>query len=159
MYVFLNSTIISLNRSITKAYYRNSVAGLLVFDMTHRQTFDNMEEWYEEARRSLLCPPKFILVGHKADMADERMVSFREARQFARNRDMDYIETSAVTGQNVEAAFVMLAEQVYRMMEEGRYKDVLSDMGWDGIKKGYGQPSPHLTLSDDQGSRSKVGCC
>ena len=81
--LFFSDIVISINRSITKAYYRNSVAGLLVFDMTHRQTFDNMEEWYEEARRSLLCPPKFVLVGHKADMADERMVSFREARQFA----------------------------------------------------------------------------
>ncbi|KAM6057369.1 ras-related protein Rab-39B isoform 4-T5 [Theristicus caerulescens] len=37
-------------RSITRAYYRNSVGGLLLFDITNRRSFQNVHEWLEETK-------------------------------------------------------------------------------------------------------------
>lgn len=62
-------------RSITRAYYRNSVGGLLLFDITNRRSFQNVHDWLEEAR-SHVQPHSivFLLVGHKCDLEVERQV-------------------------------------------------------------------------------------
>lgn len=62
-------------RSITRAYYRNSVGGLLLFDITNRRSFQNVHDWLEEAR-SHVQPHSivFLLVGHKCDLEAERQV-------------------------------------------------------------------------------------
>lgn len=62
-------------RSITRAYYRNSVGGLLLFDITNRRSFQNVHDWLEEAR-SHVQPHSivFLLVGHKCDLEAQRQV-------------------------------------------------------------------------------------
>lgn len=64
-----------LSRSITRAYYRNSVGGLLLFDITNRRSFQNVHDWLEEAR-SHVQPHSivFLLVGHKCDLEAQRQV-------------------------------------------------------------------------------------
>ncbi|KAJ0055666.1 hypothetical protein NL108_009615, partial [Boleophthalmus pectinirostris] len=59
--------------SITRAYYRNSVGGLLLFDITNRRSFQNVHDWLEEAR-SHVQPHSivFLLVGHKCDLEAQR---------------------------------------------------------------------------------------
>lgn len=63
------------HRSITRAYYRNSVGGLLLFDITNRRSFQNVHDWLEEAR-SHVQPHSivFLLVGHKCDLEAQRQV-------------------------------------------------------------------------------------
>lgn len=63
-------------RSITRAYYRNSVGGLLLFDITNRRSFQNVHDWLEEAH-SHVKPHSivFLLVGHKCDLEAQRQVS------------------------------------------------------------------------------------
>lgn len=67
-------------RSITRAYYRNSVGGLLLFDITNRRSFQNVHDWLEEAR-SHVQPHSivFLLVGHKCDLEAQRQVSVAAA--------------------------------------------------------------------------------
>ncbi|CAH8858127.1 unnamed protein product, partial [Trichobilharzia szidati] len=113
-------------RSITASYYRNCVGVLIVFDLTDRETFDHVADWYEEARGSIKCSaPVFIIVGHKADRRDERQVSKMEAQSLAqRLGDYTYIETSSLTGQNIERAFELLAEGIYANVIKGSYNEV-----------------------------------
>ncbi|CAH8858130.1 unnamed protein product, partial [Trichobilharzia szidati] len=112
-------------RSITASYYRNCVGVLIVFDLTDRETFDHVADWYEEARGSIKCSaPVFIIVGHKADRRDERQVSKMEAQSLAqRLGDYTYIETSSLTGQNIERAFELLAEGIYANVIKGSYNE------------------------------------
>lgn len=69
-------------RSITRAYYRNSVGGLLLFDITNRRSFQNVHDWLEEAR-SHVQPHSivFLLVGHKCDLEAQRQVCIAAASQ------------------------------------------------------------------------------
>lgn len=69
-------------RSITRAYYRNSVGGLLLFDITNRRSFQNVHDWLEEAR-SHVQPHSivFLLVGHKCDLEAQRQVCMAAAPQ------------------------------------------------------------------------------
>lgn len=121
-------------RAIVKAYYRNAVGGLLVFDITHRESFARLGDWLEDAmKHAEPHKPVFVLVGNKNDQEKIRAVSQEEAQKFARLHHMDYIETSAKTGRNVDEAFQLLAGRIYQMVCEGQIK---VEEGWDGVKKG-----------------------
>ncbi|XP_020796062.1 ras-related protein Rab-39B-like [Boleophthalmus pectinirostris] len=121
-------------RSVTRSYYRNSVGGLLVFDMTNRASFDHIKEWHAEVCERVQ-PHKvvFVLVGHKSDLQEhgDRAVSREEAEKLAGHLGMPYVETSAKNGHNVREAFEMVARRVYQGLLSG---EVQLQEGWDGIK-------------------------
>ncbi|KAF7665340.1 hypothetical protein LDENG_00146390 [Lucifuga dentata] len=119
-------------RSVTRSYYRNSVGGLLVFDITNRASFDNIKEWHEEVCERVK-PHKvlFMLVGHKSDLDSERVVSREEAEKLAGQLGLVYVETSAKTGQNTRQAFELLTRRVYQGLLSG---EVELQEGWDGVK-------------------------
>lgn len=96
------------SRSITRAYYRNSVGGLLLFDITNRSSFQNVHSWLEEAR-SHVQPHSivFLLVGHKCDLEAQRQVSQHEAEKLAGAYGMRYVETSARDAINVEKVWTL----------------------------------------------------
>ncbi len=86
-------------------FFRGARGGLITFDLTRRQTFDNVENWIKEARNE--SPNSiYILVGNKNDLSDLREVEYEEGVEKAKALNcIDYIETSALTGENVENAF------------------------------------------------------
>lgn len=99
-------------QSISKAYYRNSVGILLVYDITNRKSFDQLNLWVNEAQR--LCDPNAVihLIGNKADLDSMRVVTIAEALSFANSHEMQYIETSAKNGENIDQAFVRTATEL-----------------------------------------------
>mmetsp|Transcript_35274 Transcript_35274/g.94471 ORF Transcript_35274/g.94471 Transcript_35274/m.94471 type:complete len:179 (-) Transcript_35274:110-646(-) len=99
-------------RSIIRAYYRGAAGGLLVFDITKRKSFNQIEDWLAEVKRSANPNIVLILVGNKADIASQRTVSEEEARSVAKRHGLVYIEASAKTGLNVDAAFERVAEGI-----------------------------------------------
>jgi small GTP-binding protein len=101
-------------RSIAKAYFRNAVGVILVFDIAERKTFDEVNMWLNDVHS--LCDPTavVILIGNKTDLAQERVVTLAEAEQFAQHHQLTYLETSAMNGTNVREAFVRVATQIYR---------------------------------------------
>lgn len=99
-------------RSIAKAYYRNAVGVILVFDITERKTFDELSSWLNDVHT--LCDPNAViqLIGNKADLASQRAVTLTEAEAFASHQHMQYLETSAKGGDNVREAFVRVASDI-----------------------------------------------
>nr|XP_020510562.1 ras-related protein Rab-39B-like [Labrus bergylta] len=121
-------------RSVTRSYYRNSVGGLLVFDITNRASFDHVKEWHAEVcERVQPYRVLFILVGQKSDMdaEGERVVSREEAEKLAKQLGVPYAEVSAKTGQNVKEAFELLTRRVYQGLMSGEVEML---EGWDGVK-------------------------
>ncbi|KAL1259762.1 hypothetical protein QQF64_010339 [Cirrhinus molitorella] len=121
-------------RSVTRSYYRNSVGGLLVFDLGNRKSFENVQQWYAEVcERVQPYTVLFVLVGHKSDRvkAGERAVDRTEAERLASQLGAPYIEASAKTGHNVKEAFELLTRRVYQGIKCGEIQ--LRD-GWDGVK-------------------------
>ena len=101
-------------RSIAKAYFRNAVGVILVFDITERKTFDDVNMWLNDVHT--LCDPSacVILIGNKSDLASSRVVTMAEAENFAAHHQLTYLETSARLGDNVKDAFVRVATAIYR---------------------------------------------
>ena len=105
-------------RSLTTAFFRDAMGFLLVFDLTHEQSFVNIRNWLSQLQTHAYCEnPDIVLLGNKADLQDSRVVDSNEARNVAENLGLKYFETSAATGQNVNESVEALLDQVMRRME------------------------------------------
>jgi small GTP-binding protein len=91
-----------------KNYFSNASAGIIVFDVTRKGTFEHVKNWMLEFQ-GIGKPIPIVLVGNKIDLVDEREVTAEEAEAGAKELNISYIETSAKAGENVEEVFEMLA--------------------------------------------------
>ncbi|MFX1315635.1 MAG: GTP-binding protein, partial [Promethearchaeota archaeon] len=94
-------------KRVRQSYLSKAEAGILVFDVTRRETFENIESWFSEFIKASE-KISLILVGNKIDLEDERVVSTEEGEKLGQKLELSYIETSALTGENINDAFRML---------------------------------------------------
>lgn len=80
-------------------YYRNANAALLVFDVTHHNSFVEVKTWIQELQRNVQEPMFLLLVGNKIDLNELRAVSREEAFLYAQSIGAKYIETSVLEDQ------------------------------------------------------------
>lgn len=92
-------------RAITSAYYRGAVGALLVYDIAKHSTYENVTRWLKELRDHADANIVIMLVGNKSDLKHLRAVSTEEAKAFATEQGLSFIETSALDASNVESAF------------------------------------------------------
>lgn len=108
-------------RSMTRSYYRGAVGALVVFSLADRDSFAKLPQWLSDVRTQSGPDVAVVLVGNKADLAGERQVELMEASKLAQSEGcVAYVETSAVTGENVDFAFLKLARSVLVRVQEGR---------------------------------------
>ncbi|XP_068631311.1 ras-related protein Rab-27A [Battus philenor] len=105
-------------RSLTTAFYRDAMGFLLLFDLTNEASFLEVRNWIEQLKtHSLSDDPDIVLCGHKCDLQEKRLVNQNRAREFAKNYNLPYLETSAKTGQNIDRAIEILLDKVMLRME------------------------------------------
>lgn len=132
-------------RTLTSAYYRGAQGVILVYDVTRRDTFDNISEWLKEVDIFTTKDNVIkVLVGNKIDLETQRQVPRQEAINFARENNMLFFEASAKTEVGVQQAFLELVEKILdspQLLDSGR-------------------PSGGTRLRPQQGSaESQGGCC
>eukprot|EP00425_Heterocapsa_triquetra_P034261 CAMPEP_0195103368 /NCGR_PEP_ID=MMETSP0448-20130528/72024_1 /TAXON_ID=66468 /ORGANISM="Heterocapsa triquestra, Strain CCMP 448" /LENGTH=218 /DNA_ID=CAMNT_0040139029 /DNA_START=39 /DNA_END=693 /DNA_ORIENTATION=- len=110
-------------RAITSAYYRGAVGALLVYDISKRVTFENLERWLQELRDHADANIVIMLVGNKGDLRHLRAVGQDEALAFAEKHGLACIETSALESTNVETAFMKLLTEIYTLMSSRHIAD------------------------------------
>eukprot|EP00437_Effrenium_voratum_P017875 CAMPEP_0181457930 /NCGR_PEP_ID=MMETSP1110-20121109/32041_1 /TAXON_ID=174948 /ORGANISM="Symbiodinium sp., Strain CCMP421" /LENGTH=234 /DNA_ID=CAMNT_0023582389 /DNA_START=54 /DNA_END=756 /DNA_ORIENTATION=- len=110
-------------RAITSAYYRGAVGALLVYDISKRVTFENLERWLQELRDHADPNIVIMLVGNKGDLRHLRAVGQDEALAFAEKHGLACIETSALEATNVETAFMRLLSEIYTLMSSRQVTD------------------------------------
>ncbi|KAL0234962.1 hypothetical protein GEMRC1_001544 [Eukaryota sp. GEM-RC1] len=105
--------------AVTRSYYRSAVGCILVYDVTRRETFNQISVWLQEART--LADPECVmcLVGNKTDIS-ARAVSTEEGHKFAQENGLIFVETSAKLNTNVEDLFVNTAQAIYEQVKVGK---------------------------------------
>eukprot|EP01129_Flabellula_baltica_P013544 TRINITY_DN6308_c0_g1_i1.p1 TRINITY_DN6308_c0_g1~~TRINITY_DN6308_c0_g1_i1.p1 ORF type:complete len:193 (-),score=32.86 TRINITY_DN6308_c0_g1_i1:8-586(-) len=95
-------------RTVVASYYRNANGYILVFDVTRRETFDNLDYWINQLTENSPSEDSFILIiGNKVDLEADREVSEDEAREFVTSRLCNYIECSAKQNINIDHIFTL----------------------------------------------------
>ncbi|ETI36669.1 hypothetical protein F441_17127 [Phytophthora nicotianae CJ01A1] len=101
--------------AMMSTYYRKAAGALLVFDVGNRTSLLDVEKWLDQLLNVAEPGLHATLIGNKCDLpVDKRAVTAEEARQFAAEHHMAYIETSAKTGQNVSEAFRDIITAIHR---------------------------------------------
>ena len=127
-------------RTISSTYYRGAHGIIVVYDVTNRVSFDNVQRWLTEIDKYARENVNKLLVGNKADAAENdmtiRQVEFDAGEKFAKDRDIPFLETSAKTGTFVDTAFLMMAHEIKNKMTSvpGSSSTKVNDSGGD--KKG-----------------------
>eukprot|EP01084_Bolivina_argentea_P297286 512134_1 len=99
--------------TITTSYYRAAHGIIMAYDITDKESFDNISKhWLSEVDRHAPENVCKLLVGCKSDLRDKRVVEYNDALSFASESNIEFIETSAESGTNVEQAFLTLGAQI-----------------------------------------------
>ncbi|KAK8647853.1 hypothetical protein V6N13_121577 [Hibiscus sabdariffa] len=140
-------------RAITSAYYRGALGALLVYDVTRRVTFENVQRWLKELRDHSDSSIVIMLLGNKADLRHLFAVSTDDAKDFAERENTFFMETSALESMNVEDAFTEVLAQIYRVVSRKAL-----EAGGDHAVCPKGQ-TVHVGSRDDVSAVKKDGCC
>eukprot|EP01106_Pelomyxa_sp_JSP_P013776 TRINITY_DN4208_c0_g1_i1.p1 TRINITY_DN4208_c0_g1~~TRINITY_DN4208_c0_g1_i1.p1 ORF type:complete len:205 (+),score=53.95 TRINITY_DN4208_c0_g1_i1:51-665(+) len=99
-------------RTITSSYYRGAHGIIVVYDVTAATTFTAVKMWLNEIDTKAgpnICK---LLIGNKADLTANRTVEFQEAKKFADDLNIKFLETSAKNSTNVATAFSSMASEM-----------------------------------------------
>lgn len=101
--------------TMRSAFYKGARGVLLVFDLTNPKSFNDLRNWYEDIKRHVDIEEQLIgfILGNKSDKVDERKVNRKEAAELANELNLEYIETSALTGDNVKESFYKMGKYLY----------------------------------------------
>ena len=106
-------------RSLTQSFFRNCAGFLLLFDTTNKQSFFNVRCWLEQIKFSSESEDaNVLLVGNKVDLVDERVVQTEDAKIFAKQFRLPYVETSVLTGVNIAEAVHKLLERTLKAINK-----------------------------------------
>jgi len=150
-------------RDLTISYFRDTNGIIIVFDVGSTSSFETVPKWIEEANSQKCKTVPKLLVGNKLDLK-ERQVSFETAHTFAEERQMKYIETSAMTGENVTAAFETMARECMKQMAVNHQKkssvdlDVKTMNKADPSSNGNPKTQPKSNTTKSEG-KSTCNCC
>jgi len=133
---------------LTSSYYRGNnimqiilIIGahgiIIVYDVTDRDSFDNVRQWMHEIERFANPGVCKILVGNKCDMEELRKVSTEEGAELARHFEIPFLETSAKNSINVEQSFITMSKEIKKNIQNKAVTGAPTDQK-KGIKFGQG---------------------
>ena len=139
-------------RSITRSYYKNSTCVFIVYDITDKKTFDDVDIWLRDCREICFKNVLIYLIGNKSDLEDIRQVTYEEGKNYADENNLVFYETSALNGNNIEEIFIQSATDLVNKLESGEFNNDLTN---SGIKI-FQYPNKGI---EDKMLNKKSGCC
>ena len=143
-------------RSITRAYFKNCVCAMIVYDITCRKSFEHIQNWLQDVHDQSPKTVLTILIGNKIDLEDKRAISTDEGQEYATQNGLIFMETSAKTGEGVEVIFKISAEEIEKKMKQNYY-DLKSETC--GIKQGKTNNINLNDIDNNNKNKEKKGCC
>ena len=97
-------------RAVTRSYYRGAHGIIIVYDITDKESFDNIKQWLFEIDRYASDDASILVIGNKSDLNEKREVEYDVASEYCNELGIEYIETSAKDSLNIDIAFHKMAK-------------------------------------------------
>ena len=125
-----------------------------MYDITTRDSFENCEHWLRELRTHADPSIVVMLVGNKCDLKHLQAVLTDDAKSFAEQNNLAFIETSALDATNVDLAFETILIEIYRIVTRKTL-----EAGGDGARPPDSTQKIVLNKDSAAGGKKKGGCC
>lgn len=137
--------------SLAPMYYRGAQAAIVVYDISNKETFHKAQTWIKELQRQANPNIVIALAGNKLDLANKRAVSFEEAKAYADESSLLFMETSAKTAANVMDIFTSIAKKLP--------KSEANEVGGQaGSRTGPNSRNLNLPQNENGNNSSSSGC-
>ena len=148
-------------------YYRNAQSALVVYDITKPTSLTKAKHWVAELQRQASPGIVIALVGNKLDLAgaategeegeaeegeDRRAISTAEAKAYAEEENLLFYETSAKTGENVQAVFEAIANAIPESTLKPRGPGLGARAGAESVQHAVNMNEAH------QGAKEGCAC-
>jgi small GTP-binding protein len=152
-------------RALTKIFYKNALAAVLVYDITRKQSFEELKNyWIKQIKES--APEKIILAiaANKSDLLDREQVNEDEARNFAKENNALFYETSAKNSIGVNELFIGIGKKFYGLDPDLKLKDDNNENERsDSKEQNKINENNNIKLNkgkiNDKDNGNKKGCC
>ena len=134
-------------RTVVATYFRGAHGILLLYDVTNKDSFKNLENWLIEIEKNAQEKVLKILIGNKCDLNDDREITTEEGKAFALRNGMEFMETSAKMNTNVTEAFETLGKLMIEFNSKGN----------QGTQKN--NDNKNLKAGAGKNLKTKKGCC
>jgi GTPase SAR1 family protein len=152
-------------RSLTSNFFGRADGFVLTYDISNRPSFDHVIGWMRDIKTRAPPDCDIVLCGNKSDLDNDRVVTYEEGKQLAEEYGVQFFETSALTGHNVEKMFTALATTI-------KHKRIDEFEGTGGAtagapastqpRAGGADPNTPINLGSPEASQSTKpasGCC
>lgn len=119
-------------RSLIPGYIRDCSMAVVVFDITQKQSFVNIDKWIEDVRNERGGDVIIMVAANKNDIADKRTVSVEEMEKKSKELNVKMLEVSAKTGSNIKVLFRNLAQDLPGMQDVSLANN--AEFAGDGFK-------------------------
>jgi Ras-related protein Rab-1A len=149
-------------RSLTSNFFGRADGFVLTYDISNRPSFDHVIGWMRDIKTRAPPDCDIVLCGNKADLDNDRVVTFDEGKQLADEYGVQFFETSALTGHNVEKMFTALATTIkHKRIDEfegGAGGGIQGAASTDNASTVADNRTVNLSTAESQDGQ-KPGCC
>ena len=141
-------------RTINQMFVKNSKMALLVYDITDRETFEELKKyWYQYIKSALEEELIIGVAGNKCDLYEEEQVKIEEGKEYAQSIGAVFKETTAKNDEAITELIELMAKK-YLDNIASKVDDVKDNKNIDKNNK-----SGNLKLNNNQSKPNKKGCC
>jgi Ras-related protein Rab-11A len=145
-------------KSITNAYYKGAKGALLVYDITKKETFENIDKWIFELKRNGDEDLTLVLIGNKCDLESQREVCKSIGNDKAMLYNCAFIETSALSAENVNKAFTLMINEIFNKFHKKLNENNDGTSSLSGGQKLVLTEENHNRKNENP-NKMNIGCC
>ena len=132
-------------RSLTKIFMKGAKIVIFVYDITSKETFEQLEFWIDNTKEVLGDKPILGIVGNKSDLYDKEAVKEEVAEEYAEKKGIPFSLTSAKTPKTFSDFLEILVNRYIYKLERSINNTII-----DGLK---------LDEQNESKKSKKKKCC
>ena len=140
--------------SIVSNYFRGSHGCFIVYDITNQESFDKIEFWYQSVKQKASNDVSIILVGNKCDLEEQRVITKEKGEEKAKELNIPFFETSALSDININEIFKELVENIYDKIGVQIEKECSETERQSSVYE-----EKIVNISPEKKEPEKKGCC